>query len=509
MILSRHHRLCLWSCLWAGIILLALNSMALAAWAIPVQDVINPRLSDGGWVTDMANILSPATEQQLNQMIAQFEAEQGAEIAVVTVPDTAPSATPKAFATELFNTWGIGKAEENNGILFLVSMADRRVEIEVGLGLPQVLPNEHVSTIIETTITPQFKRENFDAGVLAGTRALITTLENPGQNMIVPWWWRLTTTMPWHHKGILILVFGGTLWGFLKAGRQALQPPLVPPEQYERIYSHSTPWHRNRKRWEIPVLWTSVAIATLLFLWLLMIFQLDSPQPLPWPILMIMSLMMGLIPGGFLGTLIIIPLVMRLKRWFQTLYCSQCNQAMVKLPWTSLTHLLNRQKQVAWRLRSMRFEAWHCPRCYPQAVADATQTGNRTFTGLHFMAIVLQRSNSKFQECQVCDELTMVETHRVLQKATRRQEGLCRINQRCHCCDFHEVKDIPIPLLPKRTRSSSWSAVNSGSGSNNNSYGSYSGYSGGSSGGGSYGGSDSGGGFGGGSSGGDGAGGDW
>ena len=53
-------------------------------------------------------------------MISELEKENGTEIAVVTVPTTKPSPTPKAFTTELFNTWGIGKKGKDNGILFLI-----------------------------------------------------------------------------------------------------------------------------------------------------------------------------------------------------------------------------------------------------------------------------------------------------------------------------------------------------------------------------------------------------
>jgi uncharacterized protein len=53
----------------------------------------------------MANLLNPQTQAKLNQMISKLEAENGTEIAVVTVPDTAPAPSPKQFATKLFNYW--------------------------------------------------------------------------------------------------------------------------------------------------------------------------------------------------------------------------------------------------------------------------------------------------------------------------------------------------------------------------------------------------------------------
>lgn len=150
---------------------------ALPSLAITVEEVPNPKQDGSGWVTDMADILSNNTETQLNKLISQLERENGAEIAVVTVPETTPSATPKEFTTELFNYWGIGKADEDNGVLFLVSTEDRRVEIETGYGIAKVLPDTKVGQIIDTEITPQFKQENYDDGTLAGTQALIDTLK--------------------------------------------------------------------------------------------------------------------------------------------------------------------------------------------------------------------------------------------------------------------------------------------------------------------------------------------
>ncbi len=157
---------------------LVLMTVVLPAGAVPVDQVPNPRQTNGGWVTDMANILSDSTETQLNQIISELEANNGSEIAVVTVPDTSPSKSPKAFATQLFNTWGIGKKAKNNGVLFLISKQDRRVEIDTGYGIETILPNADVQKLIDSQIIPKFKQGNFDRGTLDGTLALVTALRS-------------------------------------------------------------------------------------------------------------------------------------------------------------------------------------------------------------------------------------------------------------------------------------------------------------------------------------------
>ena len=164
--------------------LLCFSAMAfpLTSQAITVQEVPNPRQVNNTWVTDNANILSDITETQLNQMISDLEAKNGSEIAVVTVPDTKPSATPKAFATELFNSWGIGNKGKNNGVLLLISSGERRVQIETGSGIQSILPDAKVVKIIKTEITPRFKQQDFDGGTLAGTKALVNVLQTPTVN---------------------------------------------------------------------------------------------------------------------------------------------------------------------------------------------------------------------------------------------------------------------------------------------------------------------------------------
>ncbi|MEA5504528.1 TPM domain-containing protein [Halotia wernerae UHCC 0503] len=178
-----------------------------------VQEVPNPRKDNGGWVTDMGGILSEETETQINQIISQLAAKNGTEMAVVTVPTTAPAASVKKFATELFNYWGIGKKGQDNGILFLISVGDRRVEIETGYGVEAILPDAKVGNIIDTQIIPRFKKGDFEGGTLAGTKALIVVLESDRSSSVNP----LTTPNPLTDPNVET-TNNGLLWGIVTAG---------------------------------------------------------------------------------------------------------------------------------------------------------------------------------------------------------------------------------------------------------------------------------------------------
>ncbi len=166
----------------AGFLSLAVISFPSPSLAVSVEQVPNPRQDNGGWVTDMADVLSPSTEAELNRMISELEAKNDSEIAVVTVPETAAAKTPKQFTTALFNHWKIGKADRDNGVLFLISKGDRRVEIETGYGVETILPDARVGNIIQQEITPRLKQGDYNGGTLAGTKALVTALQGEAHN---------------------------------------------------------------------------------------------------------------------------------------------------------------------------------------------------------------------------------------------------------------------------------------------------------------------------------------
>ena len=136
----------------------------------PVE-VINPKERGNQWVSDMAAVVDDATEQRLNALINELERETTAEIAVVTIHRT-DGRTPKEFATDLFNQWGIGKKAKDNGMLILLVVDTRRIEIETGYGLEGVLPDSRVGAILDTQVIPHFKRGDFGGGLLAGVEAM-------------------------------------------------------------------------------------------------------------------------------------------------------------------------------------------------------------------------------------------------------------------------------------------------------------------------------------------------
>lgn len=139
--------------------------MAGLVWATEVQEVSNPR--PDGWVTDMANVLDEDQEAALNLQIDSLHDDLGVEVAVVTIGNSGDR-TPKQFATALFNTWGIGSAERNDGLLVLLALEQRRLEMETGYGLEAPLPDGWLGAMQATHMVPAFKEGAYGDGLVAG-----------------------------------------------------------------------------------------------------------------------------------------------------------------------------------------------------------------------------------------------------------------------------------------------------------------------------------------------------
>lgn len=129
-----------------------------------------------GYVTDLAEILSPETESELEAVLADLETRTTSEIAVATV-SSLDGDDVAVYANELFREWGIGQAETDNGILLLVAPNERLMRIEVGYGLEGAVPDITAGQIIDDIITPAFKAGDYDTGVQEGVAALVASVE--------------------------------------------------------------------------------------------------------------------------------------------------------------------------------------------------------------------------------------------------------------------------------------------------------------------------------------------
>lgn len=136
-----------------------------------------------GYVNDFAEIISPAVEARLEVDLENYTAESSNELAVVTLKSLEED-TVENTAVAIFEQWGIGQKNKDNGVLLLVAPNERELRIEVGYGLEPVLTDSRAGTIIREVITPKFKENDYDVGITGGVEAIITVLS--GQDLPQP-----------------------------------------------------------------------------------------------------------------------------------------------------------------------------------------------------------------------------------------------------------------------------------------------------------------------------------
>jgi uncharacterized protein len=124
-----------------------------------------------GFVTDLANVVPPDVEARITALAEELRAKTGAEIAVVTVPTTAPL-DDFTYALRLAEQWKPGQKGKDNGIVFLVATQDRRMRIQVGYGLEGILPDGLVGELQDRVVVPAFRAGRPADGIWEGVRAL-------------------------------------------------------------------------------------------------------------------------------------------------------------------------------------------------------------------------------------------------------------------------------------------------------------------------------------------------
>jgi uncharacterized protein len=124
-------------------------------------------------VNDLANVIDPQSEQELDTRIRALLAATGDTVVVATVDTYEPYGSIEEFAVRLFEQAGIGDAERDRGLLVVMAARERRIRIEVGYGLEEIITDGFAGEVIRTEMLPAFRAGEYGPGMLAGVTAII------------------------------------------------------------------------------------------------------------------------------------------------------------------------------------------------------------------------------------------------------------------------------------------------------------------------------------------------
>lgn len=150
------------------LLVLLLLVLARAAYAREV-----PYLS--GRVVDEAAMIPADARQRIEQKLAAFEQRTGTQVAVLTV-ESLQGDPLEDFSQRTVETWKLGQAGKDNGVLFLVSEQDRQMRIEVGYGLEPELTDAESGRILANVVRPAFRNGDFGGGIEQGVDSVLSAL---------------------------------------------------------------------------------------------------------------------------------------------------------------------------------------------------------------------------------------------------------------------------------------------------------------------------------------------
>ncbi len=375
-----------------------------------IGEVPNPKKQGTGYISDPNDYITPLEEQELNTIIWNIEQKSTAQIAVVILPSI-DAEVPKNFAVELFEKWGIGQADTDNGLLILTVMDQRRTEFEVGYGLEPILTDVVCYRIGTSEIVPNFKQGNFGKGLIDAVQKVQLFLDDP--NAIEEIYSNNINHSSSNNRGIPTLLF-------YILGIYAIICSLFFIGYYGVTYDierskddYYDKYHRLKK----------LKVGCLLFIF-------------PLPLI-------------FLNRLI----KKRLQRYRYAPRFSSVNgkPLFIKDEWAE-NEFLEKAQILEENLESIRYDVW---------VADDESD---------ILVLEYEGSSRKYSDCQECSYKTFGKTKTVVvHVATYDHRGERYVYYDCRNCNFKEMKIEFIPQLVQHTSSSSSSSFGGGSSSSGSS----------------------------------------
>ena len=180
------------------------------------------------YANDFTGTLSSSELENLNQQLKIFDDSTSTQVVFLLI-ETLNGYPIEMYSQELAEKNGIGTKGNNNGILLLVALSDKKIRIEVGYGLEGALTDALSSSIIRNEITPYFREGEYYNGIVAGLRSIVEATKgeykdkknDETDSKKFPFWLIIV-------KFILISSFGRgrggglgsiLLWGALSGGR--------------------------------------------------------------------------------------------------------------------------------------------------------------------------------------------------------------------------------------------------------------------------------------------------
>ena len=130
-----------------------------------------------GNINDYGEIFTELQRTELSKILYDYNIKTTRHIVVITIDSIEPYNDIQKYATNLGQTWGVGTAEKNNGLIIVMCKPCGQITIATGTGTELILTDEICREVIANKIIPEFKNGEFYSGIKKGVMELIEKWE--------------------------------------------------------------------------------------------------------------------------------------------------------------------------------------------------------------------------------------------------------------------------------------------------------------------------------------------
>jgi uncharacterized protein len=371
-----------------------------------------PAARQGQLVQDFAGIIPQQMALELESSLTKLKVDTTAEV-VVAVVNSLDGDDIDSYANAMFNSWGLGDRERNNGVLFLIAPNERRTRIEVGYGLEPLLTDGLCGEILDDYVLPYFKKADMPGGIASGTNEVI----------------RVLRSYPEAARGA-----AGSAPQYVASPRKEalfLNYILAAAALVVFVFAYIS---RRREMYG-----STVFVIVCLIILGLCAYSSYSTLSLASPIRPWFSYF-----GGMSTTVLAFLFNLRQFRRYGPSRCKHCGSPLTLLSESKDDANLSEIQQLEEKIGAVDYDVWLCNACLKTDV----QKYKQFFSG--------------FNACPQCQNQTFKETTTKVYAATRMNSGLERINGECVSCKHKTSRTRVIPRISTSTSSSGGSRSGGG-----------------------------------------------
>ena len=376
-----------------------------------VKTIPNPKSANKkAYVSNPDRIINEQTEYEINTILDSLELKNSSEVAIVVV-NSIGSEDIGIFATQLFTEWGIGKEKQDNGLLILFVLDQKKVRLETGYGIEGVLPDAICKRIQTEIMIPEFKKGNYDAGLLGGVKKAASIISNepfdiPTVKEQINW----SEIIPYALAVYLILALLAWLWINNRVNQIRNNTKLKSNiERYKAIKTEKS---------AIIVLF-SILFPVIGFVLILLLGQN------PAFILLLLPVPITTIPANIYAK------IMMAKVRREAIPCNECGGKMHILSEKTEDTYLKLSQQFEEQLHAVDYDVFVCDGCKNEAIFTLDKP-------------------SAYSDCPKCGTKAFIlESKRTIVEPSYINAGTERTTYRCKFCGYEENHNSNIPRLQR------------------------------------------------------------